>query len=59
VLKCNYMSKPANIFFQNADVNFTFLFEIVTFGIPCSLKLSFINMLEICMVQKLDYTSMK
>jgi hypothetical protein len=43
VLKFKLVFIPANNSFQKVDVNFTSLSEITILGIPCSLKISFIN----------------
>ena len=41
------------------DVNFTSLSEITILGIPCSLKISFINISTMLMALKVDFIGMK
>jgi hypothetical protein len=56
VLKFKLVFSPANNSFQKADVNFTSLSEITILGIPCSLKISFINISAMFIALKVDFT---
>ena len=50
---------PANNSFQKVDVNFTSLSEITILGIPCSLKISFMNISAMFIALKVDFTGIK
>jgi hypothetical protein len=47
VLKNNLVSRPSINDFQKLEVNFMSLSDTIFLGIPCSLNISFMNMLAI------------
>jgi hypothetical protein len=50
---------PANNSFQKADVNFTSLSEITILGIPCILKIYFMNISAMFIALKVDFIRIK
>jgi hypothetical protein len=45
--------------FQNSEVNFASLSDIISLGIPCSLNIYFMKILEISISLQVEFTGMK
>ena len=58
MLNNNLVSKPA-ISIQKLEVNFVSLSDTIVLGIPCSLNISFMNMLAISISLQVDLTGIK
>jgi hypothetical protein len=59
VLNNNLVSKPTISDFQKLEVNFVSLSDIISFGIPGSLNISFRNMLAISISLQVDLMGIK
>jgi len=59
LLKYTYVPNQVNMDFQKENVNFTFLYDIITLGIPCSLNIYLIKISTICNILKVDWTRIK
>jgi hypothetical protein len=59
VLNSNLVSKPAINDFQKLEVSFVSLLDMISFGIPCSLNISFMNMLAMYISLQVDLTGIK
>ena len=59
MLKFKLVFNPTNNSFQKAYVNFTSLSEITILGIPCNLKIYFMNISAMLISFKVDFTWMK
>ena len=59
MIKFKLLFNPTNNSFQKEDVNFTSLSEITILGIPCSLKIYFINISVMFIVLKVEFTGIK
>jgi hypothetical protein len=59
VLNSNLVSRPTIKDFQKLEVNFVSLSDTISLGIPCSLNISFMNMLAISIALQVDLTEIK
>jgi hypothetical protein len=59
VLKNNLVSKPTISDFQKLEVNFMSLSDMISFGITCSLNISFVNTWVMSIALQVDLTLMK
>jgi hypothetical protein len=59
VLNSNLVSRPTIKDFQKLEVNFVSLSETISLGIPCSLNISFMNMLVTSIALQVELTRIK
>jgi hypothetical protein len=59
VLNSNLVSGPTIKDFQKLEVNFMSLSDTISLGIPCSLNISFMNMLATPIALQVDLTGIK
>jgi hypothetical protein len=59
VLNSNLVSRPTIKDFQKLEVNFVSLSDTISLGIPCSLNISFMNMLAISIALQVNLTGIK
>ena len=59
MLNSNLVSRPTIKDFQKLEVNFVSLSDMISLGIPCSLNISFMNMLAISIALQVNLTGIK
>ena len=59
MLNSRMVSRPTIKDFQKLEVNFMSLSDTIFLGIPCSLNISFMNMLAISIALQVDLTGIK
>jgi hypothetical protein len=59
VLNSNLVSRPTIKDFQKLEVNCVSLSNMISLGIPCSLNISFMNILAISIALQVDLTGIK